>query len=171
MSPTTLSNEELKQEFSQQLQKAEHGVLATSDGNYVTAREMMILSDGTIIWCFTPDNTRKYKQMQANKNVALSINNLQIEGIVTLKGHPLDEENAGFIRMFKEKRPEVYKFWGPMLEDPNSKNTKVLEITPKKITAYKAAGNDSHHTILNIITEIATRVGFAEWTNTDYGQY
>ena len=46
MSPTTISYDELKQEFTQQLQKTEHGVLATSDGNYVTAREMMLLSDG-----------------------------------------------------------------------------------------------------------------------------
>ncbi|GAI79232.1 unnamed protein product, partial [marine sediment metagenome] len=72
MSPTTISYDELKQEFTQQLQKTEHGVLATSDGNYVTAREMMILSDGIKIWCFTGENSRKFKQMQAMKSFSTS---------------------------------------------------------------------------------------------------
>ena len=172
MSPTKLSYDELKEEFSQQLQKAQHGVLATSDGDYVTAREMMLLSDGEKIWCFTGNNTRKYKQMEMNKNVALSINNLQIEGTVALKGHPLDEENSGFIRMFKGRHPEVYKFWGPIFEDPNSINAKVLEITPKKITAYKnLVLNDIHLAILNVVTKIATKVSLEEMPNTDYSQY
>ncbi len=169
MSPTTISYDELKQEFSQQLQKTGHGVLATSDGNYVTAREMMILSDGVKIWCFTSENSRKFKQMQANKNVALSINNLQIEGIVALKGHPLDDENSGFIRMFKEKRPEVYKNWGPMLEDSNS-NERVLEITPTRI-AFFHGGPDLHLDIMNVARETATRVDPLNEPNVNYDQY
>jgi uncharacterized pyridoxamine 5'-phosphate oxidase family protein len=131
----------------------------------------MLLSDGTNISCFTTENTRKYKQMQVNKNVALSINNLQIEGTVTLKGHPLDEENAGFIRMFKEKRPEVYKFWGPIFENrDNSAGVRVLEITPKKLTAYKRVP-DMHLAILNVVTEKATKISMEEIVTIDYSPF
>jgi len=171
MSPTALSYDELREEFTQQLQAAQHGVLATSDGDYVAAREMMLLSDGIKIWCFTGNKTRKYKQMEMNKNVALSINNLQIEGTVTLKGHPLDEENSGFIRMFKERHPEAYKFWGTIFENPNFSDARVLEIIPKKLTAYKTANNDIHLAILNVVTEKATKVGLEEMPNTDYSQF
>jgi len=47
----------------------------------------------------------------------------------------------------------------------------VLEITPKKLTAYKAAYVDGCFDILNVATETATRVGFKEMPNTDYDQY
>jgi general stress protein 26 len=171
MSPTTISYDELKEEFSQQLQIAQHGVLATSDRDYVTAREMMILSDGLKIYFFTIKNSRKYNQLQANKNVALSINNLQVEGVATLAGHPSDSRNAGFIRMFEEKRPEVYEFWrGPCL-DPNS-DLGVIEITPRKITAYKASPDiEPHLDILNVVTETATRADVNDMSQADYDQY
>jgi len=171
MSPTTLSYDELKQEFTQQLQKTENGVLATSDGNYVTARGMLILSDGEKIMCFTGENTRKYKQLQANKNVALSINNLQIEGIATLTGHPSNERNAGFIRMFKEKFPKYYEFWGPICENPDS-DARVIEIIPSKLTAYKPSPDIGPNLdILNVVTETATRVNLMEMPQTNYDQY
>ena len=102
--------------------------------------------------------------MQANKNVALSINNLQIEGTVTLKGDPLDDENSGFIRMFKEKRPEVYKNWGPMLEDSNS-NERVLEITPTRIAFYRG-GPDLHRDIMNIPKKKAFKMDSSDMGST-----
>lgn len=170
MSPTKISYEELEQEFSQQLQKAEHGVLATSEGDYVTAREMMILSDGLKIMCFTSINSRKYKQLQANKNVAFSINNLQIEGIAALTGHPSDTRNAGFIRIFEEKRPKIYEFWRDICLDPNS-GLVVIEITPRKITGYKPEGMNTHLDILNIVTEMATRADTNDITQGNYDQY
>jgi general stress protein 26 len=170
MSPTTISYDELRQEFSNQIQKAELGVLATSEGDYVTARVMMILSDGLKIMCFTHENTRKFKQMRANKNVALSINNLQIEGIATLKGHTSDSESAGFMKMFEEKYPEAYEVWrGPCL-DPNS-GLRVIEITPSKITAYKSEGMNTHLDILNVVTKKANRADVNDIFQTNYNLY
>jgi uncharacterized pyridoxamine 5'-phosphate oxidase family protein len=162
MSPTALSYDELKQEFEQQLQKTEHGVLATSKGDVVTAREIMTLSDGLKIKCFTGENSRKYKQIKANKNVALSINNLQIEGTATLTGHPLDARNAGFNTQFKEKFPQAYEFWRPLSENPSSDAT-VIEIIPNRLSAYKVSpGIGPHYDILNVDTKMATRVTFSE---------
>lgn len=170
MSPTPLLYEELKEEFVKQIAKTEFGVLATAAGDFVTAREMMIVSDGLTIWCFTSENTRKFKQMQENKNVALAINNLQIEGIVTLKGAPLDEENAEFLRIFKEKFPKSYEFWIKKSKEPDA-NGRVVEITPHKITAYKiAADTGPYLAILNIDTKAATKVDLDEMARIDYSR-
>jgi len=167
MSPTTLSYDELKQELVQEVQKHQHGVLATSDGNYVTAREMMVLIDGLTIFCFTASSTRKYKQIQKNNNIALSLNNLQIEGIATLRGHPSEKDNTGFLRMFEEKFPKAYEFWGSICKNPES-NFQLIEISPMKITAYKSADGNTFLDILNLITETATR---AFLDDIDYDQY
>ena len=87
-----------------------------------------------------------------------------------MKGDPLDNENTEFIRMFKEKYPKVYEFWGPMFEDSNS-DARVLEITSRKLTTYTSAGKNSHLDILNVVTQTATRVGLEEMTQTDYDQF
>jgi uncharacterized pyridoxamine 5'-phosphate oxidase family protein len=171
MSPATISYDELKQEFTQQIQKAEHGVLATSEGDRVTAREVLILSDDLKIMCFTAKNMRKYKQMQANKNVALSIYNLQIEGTATLTGHPSDERNREFIRIFKEKLPKHYEFWGPICQNPDS-DLGVIVINPDKLTAYKRSPDIGPHLdILNVVTKTATRVNTMEMLQTNYDQF
>jgi general stress protein 26 len=171
MSPTSLSYDDLKQEFSQQLQKTQFGVLATSKGKNVLARQMMVLSDGEKVKCFTGKNTRKYKQIQANDNVALSINNLQIEGIATLTGHPSEARNAGFIKMLKERAPkEVYEFWSRILMDPDT-NLVVIEITPRRITAYKASPTGSEMDILNIVTEKATKIHATEMASAEYDRF
>jgi hypothetical protein len=68
---TQLSYDDLKQEMIQELQKYTHGVLATSDGNLVTARQMMLIPNGLTISCLTGNYSRKFKQISANKNVAL----------------------------------------------------------------------------------------------------
>jgi general stress protein 26 len=58
---TTLSYIELEQEILQELKKYSIGVLATSEGNNVTARSMMLLADGMKISCFTFTTTRKFR--------------------------------------------------------------------------------------------------------------
>lgn len=167
MSPTTLTYNEVKKELLEEIQKHNHGVLATSDGNFVTAREMMILTDGFKMYCFTANHTRKIKQIETNNNVALSINNVQVEGIATLKGHPSDKENAGFMKMFAEKYPQAFEFWRGLLENPDS-GFGIIEITPSKLTAYKTVEGNTYLDILNLTTEKATR---AYLDDIDYDQY
>jgi uncharacterized pyridoxamine 5'-phosphate oxidase family protein len=168
MSPTILLYEELKQEFIQEIIKHRIGVLATSESNHVTARTMAIIADGLNIFCFTGINTRKYKQMQANNKVAISINNLQIEGIANFKGHPSDQENARFNLLCKEQSPELYGLFRKFFEDSNSE-FRVIEIISRRIAAYvlDPAKMISYLDILNIVTKQATRT----YWDKDYDQY
>jgi len=110
MSQIELSYEDMKQEMIKEIQKHPHGYLATSEGEFVTVRRMGLVSDGLTIWCLTSEQTRKYKQIMANPNVAIAAGDyLQIEGVASLKGHPRDEENSVFIKAFREQLPDRYE--------------------------------------------------------------
>ncbi len=65
-------------------------VLSTSENNRVSSRMMSVIQfDG--MFYFQTDNTmKKYRQIKSNRNVALCIDNIQIEGICEEKGRPLD---------------------------------------------------------------------------------
>lgn len=76
MSPTKLDYEELKQDILQQLEKSRVAVLATAEGDFVTARQMTLISDGLTIYFMTFTFTRKYKQILVNPNVAVAMGNM-----------------------------------------------------------------------------------------------
>ena len=63
-------------------------VLSTSENDRVSSRMMsIVLING--IFCFQTDTElRKYHQLTVNPNVALCIDNIQIEGICSEKGRP-----------------------------------------------------------------------------------
>lgn len=75
-------------------------VLSTSENDIVSSRMMsVVLIDG--IFYFQTDITfKKYRQLSSNRNVALCIDNIQIEGICEEIGHPLN--NASFCDRFLE---------------------------------------------------------------------
>ena len=77
----------------------------------------------------------------ANPNVAIAADNIQIEGAATLRGHPLDEENTGFLRAYKEMRPEAYKR-SSRRHFPNRPEGRVIEIIPRKIMLWSLTEND-----------------------------
>ena len=153
---TTLSYDELKEEIIQELKKYPIGVLATSEGNYVTARHMMLIADGLKISCFTFTTTRKFKQISANKNVALVANNIQIDGVVTLKGHTNDPKNKYFLEAFEKLQPEIYKMYREVCLDPKS-NAELIEISPKRIAIFRGGYPDSKTDVLNIENKTAVR--------------
>lgn len=138
MSLTELSYEELKQEFIDELKQQRTGVLATSDGDDVTARYMLLFSDGLTLYCFTDKDSRKFKQMSVNPKVSVAAGSLQIDGTATLKGHLLDEENARFIEIHKEQNPEYFKITESVFFPIQS--VRVVEITPKRIGKWITGG-------------------------------
>lgn len=75
-------------------------VLSTSESNRVSSRMMSIVQiDGTFY--FQTDLTfKKYHQILSNPNVALCIDNIQIEGVCEERGHPL--QCAPFCDIYQE---------------------------------------------------------------------
>jgi len=155
MSTTVLPYEELEQEALREIQRNHVGVLATAEGNYVTARTIMLIYDGLKISFLTPTWTRKFKQISANKNVALAINNIQIEGVASIKGRTSDAENAWFLKAFEELAPEIYKLYRDPCKEPNTVY-RVIEITPTRIALHYGPP-DSHLDVLNVNEKTAIR--------------
>lgn len=155
MSPTKLNYEELKQDIIQQLEKSRVGVLATAEGDSVTARQMTLISDGLTIYFMTPTFTRKYKQILVNPNVAVAMGNIQIEGAVSIKGHTSNNENTWLLKALEELAPEVYKGYRDELLDPEMP-WQVIEIAPKRIALFSGLP-DRQLDVLDIIEKTAIR--------------
>lgn len=108
MKQVEVSYDESKERIAQEIRKHARVYLATSEGNAVTVRFMGFVSEGLRIWLVTDEKTRKCKHIAANPHVGMAIgDDLQIEGVASLKGHPMDEENAHYIRLLQELRPEM----------------------------------------------------------------
>ena len=75
-------------------------VLSTSENNKVSSRMMSVVQINGEFYFQTDVTMKKYHQLKANKNVALCIDNIQIEGVCEEKGHPLD--NDKFCSIFQK---------------------------------------------------------------------
>jgi general stress protein 26 len=152
MSQIEFSYDECKQEMIEELKKHEWGFLATSKDNHVRVGLMRLVSDGLTLWCWTDRRSRKYKQIKANPNVGIADRNIQIEGIATLKGHPLDDENAAYIKAYRENQPENFEITSKRVFLRSRPNKMVIEIAPKRITLTKLGATPSENILLILDT-------------------
>ncbi len=82
-------------------------VLSSACNNKVSSRMMSIVFIDGKFYFQTDKNFRKYKQIIANPNIALCIDNIQIEGICKECGQPFD--NVKFIEVFKKNYESSYE--------------------------------------------------------------
>ena len=64
-------------------------VLSTSENNRVSSRMMSVVQIDGVFYLQTDITVHKYHQIVSNPNVALCIDNIQIEGVCEEIGHPL----------------------------------------------------------------------------------
>lgn len=74
-------------------------VLSSSENDKVTSRMMSIVHIDGLFYFQTDKSFRKYHQLISNPQVALCIENIQVEGMCKEQGHPL--ENALFCEIYK----------------------------------------------------------------------
>ena len=86
--------------FLDEFGKGKAMVLSSSENNEVTSRMMSIVQANGLFYFQTDKTFRKYSQLIANPQVALCINNIQIEGICKEIGHPM--KNAIFCELYQE---------------------------------------------------------------------
>lgn len=75
-------------------------VLSTTENGRVSSRMMSVVRIGGEFYFQTDLTMRKYRQLSANPNAALCIDNIQIEGRCSEAGRPL--ENEDYCRVFRE---------------------------------------------------------------------
>jgi uncharacterized pyridoxamine 5'-phosphate oxidase family protein len=126
-------------------------VLATSSDNRVTARSVSCIVTGKKV-CFQTDKAfLKYKQIIKNQNVALCTENIQIEGIAKIKGHPLTEENKDFAEKYKKYYKSSYDNYSHL------ENEAVIEVEPTYITLWKYENGQPYRDFLDVKAEKAYR--------------
>ncbi len=164
-----LPYEELEKEAMGEIQKHTHMVLATCHGGSVSARTMLCIPSGLTLYFITHRNSRKFKQVCTNPNVALADGNLQIEGVVATKGQPLDTENAACITAFREKRPERYQAWATERGHLDNPDMRVVEVTPTRIALYRGGvlPSDSAILVLDIAAGKAYKMTRGDYTKGD----
>ena len=88
------------EEFIMEFKKGKTMVLSSSENNKVTSRMMSIVCIDGLFYFQTDKTFRKYHQIISNPQVALCIENIQIEGVCEEIGHPMD--NDLFCILYKE---------------------------------------------------------------------
>ncbi|MDR0374554.1 MAG: pyridoxamine 5'-phosphate oxidase family protein [Treponema sp.] len=104
--------------------------LATSSKNHPTVRLMSCIIYENKIFFQTGADLMKYKQICENNNVALCVDNIQIEGAANILGKINDKQNAEIMEIYK-------KYYKNSYETYKRNETEVLiEIVPKKIIKW-----------------------------------
>ena len=127
-----LEYNEMKEEILALLKNASHMTVATCENQRVTARIVTCINREFNIQFQTYIESRKYQQIKANPHVALCFENMQIEGIAAIKGHPQAEENIQHLIAFKSKYPKIVEKWSSL------SNMVVIEVSPTLISLYRS---------------------------------
>jgi hypothetical protein len=135
----------------------ERAVLSTCAGGRVTSRKMRFIADGLTLYCYAIRGQRKYEQIAENPNVAVNLDYIQVEGTATLEGHPLDEKNSGFLKVFMKTQPDAFEEY-----NNNFRNTEIdvalVKIKPSKVSLLGVVDGESCINILNVKMGKAYRV-------------
>lgn len=137
----------VKSEIFEILSKNKHVVLATSFKDIVTARTISYVFIDEKILFQTLSSYVKTQQIEKNSNVALCIDNLQIEGKAKVVGNPLEKNNEIFLNEYKKIHKSAYEKYS-MLKDEV-----VIEVVIEKISRWFYKNNKGYKESINLITK------------------
>ncbi|MFL0270089.1 inorganic diphosphatase [Candidatus Clostridium radicumherbarum] len=140
-----------KDEVLHMLRNKKTMCLATSAYNRVTARSMSCIVINEKIYFQTDKTFLKYNQIMNNPYVALCVDNIQIEGLANIKGHPYSDRNKYFIEKFKREHN------GSFLNYSHMENEIVVEVKPSLITLWKYKDGKPFRDFLDFINGKASR--------------
>ncbi|MCM1263536.1 MAG: pyridoxamine 5'-phosphate oxidase family protein [Butyrivibrio sp.] len=114
--------------FWKEFGKSKKMVLSTAVNDIVTSRTMSIINLNNILYFQTDNTFRKYNQLKSNPHVALCIKNIQIEGLCSEIGCPIDNED--FCNAYKEC------FTNSFYRYTMLKNERLFSVTPTFIERW-----------------------------------
>ncbi|MGC9779476.1 MAG: pyridoxamine 5'-phosphate oxidase family protein [Candidatus Heimdallarchaeota archaeon] len=107
-------------------------VLATSSKNRVTARTVSFTSKDLDIYFLSWEHNKKIEQIKENPNVALTLRNVQIEGIAEVLGWAFNKEHKEIGDLFRAKfSPKWFDTFSEI------KEMVLVKITPEKIVKFE----------------------------------
>lgn len=123
-------------------------VLSTSLHDKVTSRMMSVVQKDGVFYFQTDKTFRKYEQLTHNANVALCIDNIQIEGICEELGHP--KEHHDFCEAFAERFQNSYKHYSGL------PNERLFRVTPTRIERWLYEGDNALVEVMDVENETYT---------------
>lgn len=143
---------DLYREVIHELKAHKEIVLATCVNNKVTARVVNCMYHQDSLYFITSRAYNKYKQIKKNNNVALSINNIQIEGRAEDLSHPLNDENSDIKSLYEQDA----SFFEYFTRYSRYKNSVLIKIRLELITLNMGNGGYKY---LNLKTQKACSKG------------
>jgi uncharacterized pyridoxamine 5'-phosphate oxidase family protein len=118
--------------------------LATSSQNYPTVRLMSCIIYQNKIFFQTGTDLIKYKQICENNNVALCVDNIQIEGIANTLGGINDRQNSEIMDMYKKHYKNSYETY------EHNETEVLIEIILKKIIKWDYENGKPYRVFIDI---------------------
>jgi general stress protein 26 len=116
------------------VEKKKIAVLSTAADNRVTSRAMSFIRLGDDLYFQTDERFLKIKQIRKNRNVAVCMENIQIEAEAEIRGHAGLHVNQDFVERFKKIHPGSYKAYTQGI------NQVVVRLRIKLITIWRYSG-------------------------------
>ena len=120
--------EEIYYDFLAEFGKGKIMVLSSSKNDKVTSRMMSVIQIDGVFYFQTDKSFRKYNQLVNNPQVALCIDNIQIEGICKEIGKPID--NTSFCEIYSECFRTSYDMYSSL------ENERLFKINPTYIERW-----------------------------------
>jgi len=141
---------QVKNEIIEHLNDTNHLVLATSSNDRVTARTVDFANDGLTLFFMTWEYNKKVRQIKENPQVAMCINEIQIEGKAEILGKPTKGSNAAYIDILRKKFSDLF-----IDTFTNIPTIVLVRIIPTKIVRFCKIENRFHFQKLDIANEKA----------------
>lgn len=149
-----IAYETLKQEIEETLDNNGVWVLSTSLHDVVTSRPMSVVHIGLDVYFQTNACYVKYEQMRENPHVALSCQNVSMEGMALDIGNWDVPENAQVMALYMAKHPGSFKAYGAL------DGQRVYKVVPTKIKLWKYADGRPFREVLYVAERRAERLDF-----------
>lgn len=114
--------------FLMEFNKGKTMVLSSSENNKVTSRMMSVVCIDGFFYFQTDMTFRKYHQLISNPQIALCIDNVQIEGVCEEIGHPMN--NPSFCSMYEKCFNGSFKAYSSL------KNERLFLVKPRYIERW-----------------------------------
>lgn len=123
--------------------------LATSADNRVMVRNVLVVNDGFDLYIFTWKHSRKCQQIEANSEVALCRDYVQIEGRAEILGEFSDDNVKQYVELIRKRFPEAIQNW----EDRPS--MVVIRVKPTFIAGGWSINDDVYNEYLDLTSQTA----------------
>jgi uncharacterized pyridoxamine 5'-phosphate oxidase family protein len=118
--------------------------LATSSQNHPTVRLVSCIIYKNKIVFQTGTDLIKYKQMSENNNIALCIDNIQIEGIANIIGKTTDKRNQEIMEIYKKYYKNSYEIYS------HYEKEMLIEVVPLKIIKWDYENSKPYRIFIEI---------------------